>query len=99
MLPSTTLTDPQDVDHALSERRTQIEPFFQTAGVTQLFHTPDQHAYATVLNAGHSEHWQLASRTFRLWLKNHLFHLSGSVPSEGVVRQLLSTMEGRALFD
>jgi hypothetical protein len=76
-----------------------IEPFLQSAGVTELFHTPDQQAYATILNAGHSEHWQLASRTFRLWLRNHLFRLSGSAPSDRIAGQLLNTMEGHALFD
>src|SRR5205085_2078889 len=76
-----------------------IGPFLQTAGVNELFHTPDQQAYATILNAGHAEHWPLASRTFRLWLKNHLFHLSGSVPSDQMIRQHLTTMEGHALFD
>jgi putative DNA primase/helicase len=86
-------------ENAVTTRSTKIDPFFQSAGVTELFHTPDQLAYATILNSGHAEHWSLASRTFRFWLKNHLFQLSGSFPSEGMVRQLVSTMEGHALFD
>jgi hypothetical protein len=90
---------PQHIDHTLSERSAEIEPFLQTAGVTELFHTPDQLAYATILNAGHAEHWPLASRTFRLWIKNHLYHLSGSVPPDRMVSQLLATLEGHALFD
>jgi hypothetical protein len=87
------------VDHAQPASSTSVDPFFQTAGVTELFHTPDQQAYATILNAGHLEHWPLTSRTFRFWLKNHLFHLSSSVPSDRMIGQFLSTMEGRATFD
>lgn len=99
MQKSITPTNMQYDDNALSDRSAEIDPFLQTAGVTELFHTPDQHAYATILNAGHAEHWLLASRTFRLWLKNHLFHLSGAVPGERMVSQHLATMEGHALFD
>ena len=90
---------PQHTDITVSKRSTEIEPFLQSAGVTELFHTPDQLAYATILNAGHAEHYLLTSRTFRLWLKNHLYHLSGSVPPDRMVSQLLSTLEGHALFE
>src|SRR5207302_144828 len=41
----------------------------------------------------------LASRTFRLWLRNHLFRLSGAAPSDRMIGQHLHTMEGHALFD
>jgi hypothetical protein len=99
MQVSTIDTNTEYVDHTQPAGSTPVESFFQTAGVTELSHTPDQQAYATILNAGHLEHWPLASRTFRLWLKNHLFHLSGSVPSDRMIGQLLNTMEGRALFD
>jgi hypothetical protein len=30
---------PQHIDHTLSERSAEIEPFLQTAGVTELFET------------------------------------------------------------
>src|SRR6266446_2410666 len=99
MQPSTTSTKAPYVENALSERSAEIDQFLQTAGVTELFHTPDQHAYATILNAGHAEHWLLASRTFRLWLRNHLFHLTGAAPSDRMIGQHLNTMEGHALFD
>jgi hypothetical protein len=96
---STIDINPLYVDHAQPAGSMAGEPFLQTAGVTEFFRTPDQQVYATILNAGHEEHWPLASRTFRLWLKNHLYHLSGSVPPERMVSQLLATMEGNALFD
>src|SRR2546421_10235147 len=99
MQANTAEANTQHVDDALSERSTEIEPFLQTAGVTELFHTPDQHAYATILNAGHAEHWLLASRTFRLWLQNHVFRLTGTAPSDRMIGQLLKTLEGHALFD
>jgi hypothetical protein len=96
---NTATTNTQYVVNALSERSVEIDPFLQTAGVTELFHTPDQHAYATILNAGHAEHWPLANRPFRLWLRNHLFRLSGAAPSDRMISQLLNTMEGHALFN
>jgi len=95
---TTAYTNAQYVGNALPESCGPITPFIQMAGVAELFHTPDQHAYATILNTGHSEHWPLASRTFRLWLRKHLFQLSGSAPSDREIRQLLGTMEGYALF-
>src|SRR5438132_13394097 len=93
MQTSTTFSNTQYVDNALSERSAEIDPFLQSAGVTELFHTPDQHAYATILHDGHAEHWLLASRTFRLWLRNHLFRLSGAAPSDRMIGQHLHTME------
>src|SRR2546421_5077219 len=99
MQAGTSDTYDQYIKNAVSNHSAEIEPFVQMAGVTQLFHTPDQHAYATILNTGHAEHWPLASRMFRLWLKHHVFHLSGSVPPERMISQLLATMEGHALFD
>jgi hypothetical protein len=99
MQPGTPDAYAQYVENAVATRSAEINPFLQSAGVTELFHTPDQLAYATILNAGHAEHWLLSSQTFRLWLRNHLYRLSGDAPSDAMIRKLLNTLAGHALFE
>ena len=65
----------------------------------QLWHTPEEIAYATIESNGHREHWQVRAKRFRQWLAKEFYQQEkSSAPSVAIV-DVLNTVEGKALFD
>lgn len=81
------------------EQPSQAVLLVNCASVSELSHTPDGNAYATVPNAGHWETWDLRSRSFRRWLVQLFYRQTGKIPREQIVKDALATLEGKALFD
>jgi hypothetical protein len=64
-----------------------------------LFHAPDQTAYANIVIEGRRETWPLRTGPFRRWVARRFFELTGSAPSAQPLQDALAVLEGHALFD
>ncbi len=64
-----------------------------------LFHTPQQEAYATIPVKSHMETHALGSKAFRQLLERHYYEWTGTMPSKTTINDALRIMEGRARFD
>jgi hypothetical protein len=65
----------------------------------ELYHTPDQQAYATITIGDHRENWPVRSRGFRLWLSRKFFEKRAKTPGSQALIDAASVLEGKALFD
>ena len=65
----------------------------------ELFHTPDQQAYATITIDNHRETWPVRSRGFRLWLARKYFEKRGKAPGTQALTDAANVLEGKALFE
>ena len=87
--------EPQDGrDPTVADLLTQIA--FQAA---ELFHDPDQAAYATLQVGGHFETWPVRSRGFRLWLRRRLREEHDQSAYAEAVQSALEEIESKALFE
>src|SRR5579883_768255 len=75
------------------------------AEVAELWHTPDEAAFATIVVGGIRQHWPLRSRTFTQWLARRFYEqtTTDDKPGQAVSRDDLAaavmTLEGIARFD
>jgi DNA polymerase I-like protein with 3'-5' exonuclease and polymerase domains len=79
---------------------TQAEILVDLAEAAELFHAPDDVAYADVeVEAGgavHRETWPIKSRGFRRWLENLYFAETRGAPNSEAMRAALSVIEAQA---
>ena len=80
-------------------RETQTGHLLRLAGEAELFHTPDQKAYATVAVNGHKENWPIESSRFRQWLRRQYYSETKAAPQSQAIQDALNTLASRALFD
>lgn len=66
---------------------------------TELWHTPDGEAYATVPVNGHRETHPVRGTGFRQWGMRLYYEKTGKAPYAQAVKDAIDTLEGRALFD
>jgi hypothetical protein len=64
-----------------------------------LFHAPDDAAFADVWINGHRETWPVRMKGFRRWLTRKFFEATGGAPSTEAMQQALNLIEARAHFD
>ena len=86
----------QSVDE---ERRTQAQILCECAEDAQLFHTPDDEAYAQVPLDNHHEIWLLRSTGFKRWLIRAFYKLHGKPPSNKALQDAVGYLEAKAQFD
>jgi hypothetical protein len=67
--------------------------------ILELFHTQQQDAYATVAVNGHRETWAQQTKEFRRLREQYYYALTGTMPSLGVLKEELRTLEARARFE
>jgi hypothetical protein len=65
----------------------------------ELFHTPDQQAYATIVVGDHRETWPVRLRGFRLWLSRKFFERRQKAPGTQALTDATAVLEGKALFE
>jgi hypothetical protein len=65
----------------------------------ELFHSPDQAAFARVTVGHHKENWQLKGTGFRRWLNRLYFQSEGRAAGGQAVQDALSVLEGQACFE
>jgi hypothetical protein len=66
---------------------------------TELFHTPDGRAYASVEVSGHRETYAVESTLFQNWLVLQFFRDQGKAPSSGALADALNTITAKCMFD
>jgi hypothetical protein len=69
------------------------------AEAAELFHTPDEVAYADIEINGHRVTWPVCSTGFRRWLKRRFFEETGGAPNGEAVATAIGTIEAKALHD
>jgi len=65
----------------------------------KLWHSPDGESFITVLVNGHWEHHPIKNKGARRWLSRLLYISEGKVPSSQAIRDVLTALEGKAVFD
>ena len=69
-----------------------------SAGELELFHTPDQESYASVVIRDHWETWPLLSRMFRNWIARQFFETTGKAVGSRGLQDALNFLEAKAKF-
>ena len=77
----------------------QADILVALAEAAELFHTPDEVAYADIEINGHRETWPVQSRGFRRWLKRRYFEEQESAPNGEAVATALGVIEAKAQHD
>jgi hypothetical protein len=65
----------------------------------ELFHSPDDVAYARIRVGDHHEVWGVRTSKFRLWLKKLYYEQTKKAPSSQSVEAALGVLESKARFD
>ena len=69
-----------------------------SAGADELFHTPDQEAYASISRKGHRETWRVKSKPYNLILRGRLYE-KGIIATSSTLDDAIATLESQAMFD
>jgi hypothetical protein len=80
------------------ERLSQASILLKLAEGLELWHSSDMQAFATILQDGHKENWQLNSRTFKEWLALQFFNTTGRNPNRQALDDAVETLAGKAKF-
>ncbi len=78
---------------------TQAEELVRLAGDMELFHAPDDVAYASLDFEGHRETWRVRGRETRSFLRQRFFQLEQKPPSSQAVSDAVAQLEARAQFE
>jgi DNA polymerase I-like protein with 3'-5' exonuclease and polymerase domains len=88
--------DPERGEHV---RKTIASRLVDLAAGTDLFHTPDGEAFATVPVGSHFETHPVKAKGFRRWLARRYYRETASAPPSQAMQDALGVLEGKALFD
>jgi hypothetical protein len=66
---------------------------------SDLFHSPDGRAYASVALGGHRETWLLRAAGFRTRLARLFYQIEGKTPYSQAIQSALAVLEGKAHFE
>jgi len=89
----------EDWSNGKKKKMKHVERLIALAQDAELFHTPDDQAYATVSVGDHQETWPLKSKKFRQWLLRRYYLETQSAPTGQVVQEALTVLESKAHFD
>jgi hypothetical protein len=81
------------------EHKQQAALLVKLASDAELFHTPDEEAYASLSSDGHRETWRIGGRMFQRWLSHRFYEACGGAPNGGAMSDALRILEAKALFD
>lgn len=77
----------------------QADILVALAEAAELFHTPDEVAYADIEVGQHRETWPIQSKGFRRWLKRCFFEECGGAPNGEAVASAIGVIEAKAQHD
>jgi len=80
------------------DKKTQSQILVELASDVELFHTPEETAYAVVPIGDHKEVLPLRKRKFKKWLQLRFFDKFNKVSGSQAVEDALSIMEAAAIF-
>ena len=66
---------------------------------SELWHTTDDVAFATIRRDGHHEHWPLRSKGYRQWLAKQFYDCKKNAIGSQTVQDVITALEGKANFD
>jgi hypothetical protein len=78
---------------------TQADILVDLAEAAELFHAPDDVAFADVDVDGHRETWPIRSRGFRDWIKRRFHQETGGAPNSEALAAALGVVEAKARYD
>ena len=78
---------------------TQADRLVQIAQEAELFHAPDDTAYADIAIHGHRETWSVRSSGFREWLTRRYYEGTGGAPNTEALKAACSVIQSRARYD
>ena len=81
------------------ERKQQAALLVKLASDAELFHTPDEEAYASLTSHGHRETWRIGGRMFQRWLSHRFYNETHKGANDGAMHDALRVLEAKALFD
>jgi hypothetical protein len=81
------------------ERLNQAQILIQLASRANLFHTPEDDAYAQIPVRNHLENWALRTKGFRRWLIKQFYDAFGKPPGAQAMQEALGLLEARAQID
>jgi hypothetical protein len=85
--------------HKTASLPSQAARLVKLAARAELFHTPENETYATVVVAEHSETYPVRSTIFRIWLHHQFYQATKKIPSTQATADALNVLTGQALFD
>jgi putative DNA primase/helicase len=78
------------------QRRRQSASLLDFLPETELWHSPNREAFATIKIAGHFENWPVRSKDFREWLSSRHFAMTSTAPNAQSIEDALRVFEGLA---
>ncbi len=88
-----------ELENATDDDRTQTEVLLDLVSKeAELFRTPDDEAYATVVVDGHRENYGVRGRQFGHWLTRRYFEERGTAPDSRAFANAKNTVEAMALY-
>jgi len=90
--------DDQKASGAPQERVSQATLLVRLAAGVELFHSPDQEAFASMEVAEHHETWLVNSKGCRDWLRQRFFAEYGKTPGTQALQDAIGVLEGQAVF-
>jgi hypothetical protein len=81
------------------ERKSEATRLVELASNVELFHTPDDEAYASFQFSGHLETWPVNSSGFRSWLTRKLYETEHKAPTAQSLKDALNALSSVARFD
>lgn len=82
-----------------SARPSQAKVLIRLAADAELFHAPDDTAYADLQVNGHRETWAVCQRGFKRWLTQRYFAETGGAPNTEAFNSALNAIEAMAHFE
>jgi hypothetical protein len=83
---------------AAAGKRSQAEILVGYAEDAEVFHSPDQKAYAAFRVGDHEETWPIESRRFELYLRKRYFEDHEKAPNARVLEDAIATITAKAIF-
>jgi hypothetical protein len=88
-----------DPEKRAQAKVSQATELVKLAAAAELWHTPEQEAWASIPVNGHTEYHPLKTKGLRRWLARQFRMQHGKTPGSQAVQDALLALEGRALFD
>jgi hypothetical protein len=97
--PSTQIKGYRRGAQSNAPRSRQSQTLLEILNGADLFHAPDQIAYADIQASGHRETWKVRSSGFRDWLIGLYYRRTGEAPSTTAIEQALRNAEAGARYN
>lgn len=90
---------PAPAGHGEDEAQSQATLAANMAADWELWHTPSQEAYASIMVGNHKENWPVRSQTFKRFLAKQFFDEQGKALNSEALAASVNLLEAKALFE